>query len=167
MVKFLINKKSAKEEFKKEKNNEKKDKNKIEHKKNTFNAIKKFKKSLCILSPFYFNDSSAFYYMVKKLKFFSNFTKDLNQYKPSEQEIIFLISIIQRYKEEINNNNPKANFVAIKKYFYDSFINLSEVIPAYNEVNERILNIIKEIQKESSVSINKIIRYYNIKYGKI
>lgn len=32
-------------------------------------------------------------------------------------------------------------------------------------MNERILNIIKEIQKESSVSINKIILYYNIKYG--
>ena len=165
MVKFLVSKNKPEKRLKGGKNQEKNDKDKIEPQIKSFRTIRKFRKSLYIRSPFYFNDSSHFYYMVKKLKFFSNFVKDLNKYKPSNEEKNLLLLIIQKYKEEINNNNHKANFVEIKKYFYDSFINLSEVIPAYNQVNERILNIVNEIQKESSVSINKIIRLYHIKYG--
>ena len=165
MAKLIKSKDITKNRFKIRKNKKYRINNKIKSKKIPKRKIMKFKKSLYVVSPFSFSDFSRFHYLVKNVVFFKKFANDLNNYKPNIEEKNFLDLIIRQYKNKINNSNIKTKYVMVKKSFYNSIINLVKIDPPYNEINERIINLAREIQNESSVSINKIINKYQEKFG--
>ena len=118
------------------------------------------KKSLRLISPLHFNSESIFYYTVKNFSFFEKYTKDLNLFKPDKKETKMLDDIIINKSKEVDLNKNLVFYREISPLFIDKILALKPVPLLSNNINNNILDIIKEIGQKSSISIQKIIDLY-------
>ena len=102
---------------------------------------KTYKNSLKLISPLFFTPKNNFIYIIKNYTFFQKFCKDLNKYKPTENEIVFLknnldnIDFTFHLMDEKYNNNQVIDyfqklFKHIKKVNYEK----SEKIKIFNRI---------------------------------
>lgn len=148
----------------------KKNKNKYSKNRIAQKRISKFfnyKMRKDLISPLLFTEKSNFYYLVKSITFFNRFVGNFNLYKPSYDEINYLIEIINSYNNQNIDNNYIFNENSIIPYFKNAIRNLEKVPLLYNDINCKINNIIEELKIKGSISIKKVIECYKNKYGKI
>ena len=141
----------------------KKSNEKNNSKRNNYKILKR--KSLSLISPFYFNCNSIFYYMIKKISFFEKYTKDLNEFKPNPKEIEELNNLIINNSKSDGDNERLVPIHEISANFLDNILALKPVPSLQNEINTNISKIMDEIQSKSSISIKKIIDIYRQKYN--
>lgn len=128
--------------------------------------LKVFKrKSLKLISPLYFNELNCFYYEVRKYSFFRNFVKDQNDFKPKEEEFIFLNNFITTKREELNQNDNENNMINILPIFREAIFKLKELPLMNNPIYKNIENILLERNLNCNISISKIKEIYKKKYG--
>ena len=108
---------------------------------NKKNKRKKKFKSLKLISPFYINIESIFYYDLEEFTKFNTFTNDLNKYKLTKEKL-------DRLNEIVNNINE------LNKMFYSS--PTIKIIPELYE-NYKKLEIIKKSKNYKTEIIQKII----------
>ncbi len=119
------------------------------------------------VSPLLFTEKSYFYYLVKSITFFNRFVGNFNLFKASDEEINYLIEIINSYNNQSIDNDYSLNENTIAPYFKIAIRNLEKVPLLYDETNSKISKIIEELKFKSSISIKKVIECYKKKYGKI
>jgi hypothetical protein len=119
------------------------------------------------VSPLLFTEKSYFYYLVKSITFFNRFVGNFNLFKASDEEINYLIEIINSYNNQSIDNDNILNENTIAPYFKIAIRNLEKVPVLYDETNSKISKIIEELKFKSSISLKKVIECYKKKYGKI
>ena len=118
----------------------------------------RFKNGIRKLNPdiFHFTKYSSFIYEPLHSSFFYDKLSDRNSMKPNKDEILFLTSLINSYKE---TKNKKLLFVL--PFFKDLIDN---IIPIPNKISNRaqvIKDIVLKLGETNHISLNRIANSYN------
>ena len=153
--------------FRKKRIISKRSKNSLSKKNIKIKKTKKVKarKSLNLISPFNIDKNIEFFYDLEKFEDFPVFTNDINKYKLSENELLFLHKLVNDIEKKKNNESEDSS-IKILPEFYDNFKSL-KIKPKLS--NQRV-NIIKLILEENkfagNLSLRKIKDEFNHKTGK-
>lgn len=112
--------------------------------------------SLGLISPFHFHNNNSFIYNIKFYENFKKFCNNINEYKPSLNERIFIRNNIENIEKsfgliEMENNNNK-----ISKFFQKIYPYITKVEENYSEEIKYIELIMKNRKKEGNISLRKI-----------
>ena len=127
-----------------------------------------FKNSLKLISPLQFNKYNCFYYEIRKYSFFEKFVIDQNDFKPNNEDILFLDNFILNERKKINDNIDNKYMITISPKFIPAILNLKELPLLHNSIYKNIENIMteKKNNSNSNISISKIKEIYREKFGK-
>lgn len=110
-------------------------------------------KSLNLISPFYINNNIVFFYDLEKFEDFSVFTNDINKYKLSENELLFLKKKVNDIENKKNNKSEDSS-IKILPEFYDNFKSLV-IKPKLSNQTVDIINL-SSIKLSSSFELSKM-----------
>lgn len=118
---------------------------------------KKYKslKSLNLISPFYINNNSCFYYDLENFNDFKKYTDDINKYKLTKEEIQILYDLVNNIIKSNNITNFSKSINIIPE-LYESFTKLEISHSPLNKIAKTIKTIIDEDFINIHFSIRKI-----------
>ena len=125
---------------------------KINSKKEKINRYK----SLNLISPFEFNENNNFIYNIKFYKEFYKFGNSFNNYKPTNDEIVYLSKNIKNISNSFQNRNNSTTKDEICEYFR-KIINYIELLePNFTNETKIIKEIMEKRNKSQNITITKI-----------
>lgn len=113
-------------------------------------------KSLGLISPFYFNNNNSFIYNIKYYANFKKFCHNINEYKPSLNERIFLRANIESIEKSFEIIERKKNNNKLSPYFQKIYPYIRKVEEIYSKEIKTIEVIMKNRKKEGNISLKKI-----------
>ena len=126
---------------------------------------KKFCNSLKLISPFSFDNNNSFIYNIKIYENFIKFCKSLNDFKPNDEEILFLKTNIENIKNTFNFIDNKYNNTEICEYFKKIYPYITQIKEEFNKEIYCIKNIMENRLKGQNITITKIKEILSNKYN--
>ena len=118
---------------------------------------------LSVISPFDFNRNNHFYYEIKNINFFYRYTKDLNKYKPTVEEIDILNEAIKDIRK-VTINSEKS-MIEVTPYFFSMISNLTKTPLIQDKIDINLNAIIDKYNRNHTISLNKLSQLYLQKTG--
>lgn len=115
-----------------------------------------FKKSLNLISPFYFNTNDSFIYIIKFYKNFFKYCDSFNKYKPEKDEILFLKNNIKNITKSFNDINDMLPVNEICEYFKNLYPYIIKIKEEFTKETQYIQNIMENRTKGQNITITKI-----------
>lgn len=121
--------------------------------------------SLHLVSPFHFTNRNNFIYNIKLYKEFIKFSNSFNDYKPKNEEILFLKYNIQNANASFSNINIANKSNGISQYFKKIFPYIKKVDEELSDEIKYIKEIMENRDKGSNITIVRIKEILKIKYN--
>ena len=132
-------------------------------KKNKSNKLKKqtergikIKNSLYLISPFCFNENHSFIYNIKIYKDFYKFSNSFNQYKPKNEEMLFLNNNIKNIENSFNKCYDINKTNEITEYFKKLNPYIIKIKEKFTKETLYIKKIMENRDKGHNITITKI-----------
>lgn len=117
---------------------------------------KKFINSLSLISPFCFSENNSFIYNIKFYKDFYKFSNSFNDYKPNNEEIIFLKNNIKNIENSFNNFKSNIQKGEVIEYFKKIIPYITKIKEEFSKETQYIKQIMENRDKGSNITIIKI-----------
>ena len=104
------------------------------------------KKPSKLISPLLFDIKNTFYYEFRKYNFFLQFVNDENDFKPTIDELRFLIDYIDTNSKNINEEQNNKYDIQVLPLFYNAIINLQKIPILFDPITNNIKTILQIIE---------------------
>ena len=130
-----------------------------------FTQKKYIRKPSKLISPLLFDLKNNFYYEFRKYNFFLQFVNDENDFKPTIDELHFLIDYVDINSKKINEDEINKYDIQVLPLFYNAIINLQKIPILFDPITNNIKAILQNYKNFPSISISKIKNLYYEKFS--